>query len=51
MSEENSSRETFCIDDYDCIGFDMDHTMVQYQLPQTFKVSSFLLLIFNWHYY
>ena len=31
--------QKFCLNDYDCIGFDMDHTMVQYNLPQTFRVS------------
>ena len=29
----------FSIDDYDCIGFDMDHTIVQYNVPETFKVG------------
>lgn len=24
----------FCLDDYDCIGFDMDHTLLQYHLPE-----------------
>eukprot|EP00112_Aurelia_sp_Birch-Aquarium-sp1_P010513 Seg2241.1 transcript_id=Seg2241.1/GoldUCD/mRNA.D3Y31 product="5'-nucleotidase domain-containing protein 1" protein_id=Seg2241.1/GoldUCD/D3Y31 len=30
--------DIFCLDDYDCIGFDMDHTIVQYHLPQVFKL-------------
>lgn len=32
--------DIFCLDDYDCIGFDMDHTIVQYHLPQVFKVNN-----------
>ena len=35
-----SASNTFCINDYDCIGFDMDHTFVQYHLPEVFKVMS-----------
>lgn len=31
-------EKQFCLNDYDCIGFDMDHTIVQYVLPQTFKL-------------
>ena len=35
----------FCLNDYDCIAFDMDHTMIQYHLPEVFKVcESFILL-------
>ena len=36
--EMENGDEIFCLDDYDCIGFDMDHTIVQYHLPQVFKV-------------
>ena len=32
------SSDEFCINDYDCIGFDMDHTIVQYDLPQLYRV-------------
>lgn len=35
---ERSEEDTFCLNEYDCIGFDMDHTIVQYKLPQTFRV-------------
>eukprot|EP00111_Clytia_hemisphaerica_P006930 TCONS_00020068-protein len=34
-----TSNDLFCINDYDCIGFDMDHTMVQYKLPNTFRLQ------------
>ena len=34
----DKSQNEFCLNDYDCIGFDMDHTMVQYDLPQLYKV-------------
>ena len=37
-----STSNTFCINDYDCIGFDMDHTFVQYHLPDVFKVMLYL---------
>ncbi len=38
-NEKKASRDgVFCLDDYDCIGFDMDHTVVQYHLPEIFKV-------------
>ena len=39
--ENGSGSETsFCLDDYDCFGFDMDHTVVQYHLEAIFKVSN-----------
>lgn len=28
----------FCLNDYDCIGVDMDHTVIQYHLPEVFKL-------------
>ena len=31
-------EDVFCLDDYDCIGFDMDHTVVQYHIEELFKV-------------
>ena len=33
--------ESFCLDDYDCIGFDMDHTVVQYHIEELFKVKNY----------
>ena len=37
-----STSNTFCINEYDCIGFDMDHTFVQYHLPEVFKVMPYI---------
>eukprot|EP00794_Sanderia_malayensis_P000515 gene515-1164_t len=34
----NTETDLFCLNDYDCIGFDMDHTVVQYHLPELFKL-------------
>ncbi len=36
---KKTSGGVFCLDDYDCIGFDMDHTVVQYHLPEFFKLT------------
>ena len=36
--EEEKNGELFCLNDYDCIGFDMDHTIVQYHVEELFKV-------------
>ena len=31
-------QPTFCLLDYDCVGFDMDHTIIQYHLPEIFQL-------------
>lgn len=36
----------FCLNDYDCIGVDMDHTVIQYHLPEVFKVYMLISLIY-----
>ena len=37
------SRSTLCIDDYDCIGFDLDHTLCRYHVDNLFKLVYKLL--------
>ena len=37
------SRATLCIDDYDCIGFDLDHTLCRYHVDNLFKLVYKLL--------
>ena len=37
---KDATEDSFCLDDYDCIGFDMDHTIVQYHIEELFKVHS-----------
>ena len=34
-----AAADLFCLNHYDCIGFDMDHTFVQYNKPQMLQVS------------
>ncbi|XP_065057438.1 5'-nucleotidase domain-containing protein 1-like isoform X2 [Rhopilema esculentum] len=34
----SGSENSFCLEDYDCFGFDMDHTVVQYHLEAVFKL-------------
>ena len=34
-----AAADLFCMNHYDCIGFDMDHTFVQYNKPQMLQVS------------
>ena len=37
---KDATEDSFCLDDYDCIGFDMDHTIVQYHIEELFKVCN-----------
>lgn len=41
--EKVNNVELFCLNDYDCIGFDMDHTIVQYHIEELFKVMDLSL--------
>ena len=37
-----------CLTDYDCLGFDLDHTIIQYKLSNLFTVSKrFFLPLMN----
>ena len=38
-----SRKATLCIDDYDCIGFDLDHTLCRYHVGNLFKLVYKLL--------
>ena len=39
-------EKTLCIKDYDAIGFDIDHTLAKYNIPNLFDVSIIVLFCF-----
>ncbi len=41
-----SRRTTLCIDDYDCVGFDLDHTLVRYNVGPMIQLEYDLLADF-----
>ena len=44
-----AADDIFCMNHYDCIGFDMDHTFVQYNKPQMLQVSISCEWMFSFH--
>lgn len=43
----NDDSTTFCLADYDAIGFDLDHTLAKYKLVDLMNVWQFVLEIDN----
>ena len=39
--DHQESKKTLCIKDYDAIGFDIDHTLAKYNIPNLFDVRYF----------
>ena len=47
QEEREEIGDIFCLDDYDCIGFDMDHTIVQYHIEELFKVNDHKMILLH----
>ena len=47
QDKKEDIEDLFCLDDYDCIGFDMDHTIVQYHIEELFKVNDHKMILFH----
>ncbi len=46
MPPPGGRRTTLCIDDYDCIGFDLDHTLCRYNVGPMIRLEYSLLADF-----